>query len=369
MELTIIKERCLALEATEIITRYINKEDYQDTKSKMLNRYGAQFKNGEKEKFLERIGLVSKAGEAVCENLTESAEMEYLFRKHYYGNTHSTLAGIIILNFGDFLKTDIDDYLNSCQERWNHLMEQNLCLKGVAYSALSLENGDRPLKDGLLDDLDKLPYPFEFKWKLYTVLTNFSFYLEQLRDILKSIELSLKEALLTLEPIVEEMQSFWETHLNEELIMDLAHSMGLPEENIHNKKIVLQILCMPCDQAIIDDAWSKECLPVLLGLAIEWAPQFIKEQVNVGFLCEELRTIGEDSKFEILKLLQNESGYGQEIARKLNLDAATVSRHLTALTRYGLIYVERKEKRNIYYKLNQNEIRNLLESLQRIFLE
>ena len=248
-------------------------------------------------------------------------------------------------------------------------MEQNLCLKGVAYSALSLENGDRPLKDGLLDDLDKLPYPFEFKWKLYTVLTNFSFYLEQLRQILKSIELSLKEALLTLEPIVEEMQSFWETHLNEELIMDLAHSMGLPEENIHNKKIVLQILCMPCDQAIIDDAWSKECLPVLLGLAIEWAPQFIKEQVNVGFLCEELRTIGEDSKFEILKLLQNESGYGQEIARKLNLDAATVSRHLTALTRYGLIYVERKEKRNIYYKLNQNEIRNLLESLQRIFLE
>lgn len=70
--------------------------------------------------------------------------------------------------------------------------------------------------------------------------------------------------------------------------------------------------------------------------------------MNVGFLCEELRTIGEDSKFEILKLLQNESGYGQEIARKLNLDAATVSRHLTALTRYGLIYVERKEKELMY---------------------
>ena len=89
----------------------------------------------------------------------------------------------------------------------------------------------------------------------------------------------------------------------------------------------------------------------------------------MGVLCEELRIIGEESKFEILKLLQKEGNYGQEIARKLNLDATTVSRHLTALSRYGLIYVERKEKRNIYYKLNQNGMRNLLESMQRIFLE
>ena len=369
MKLQIMKERCLAMEVAEVITRYVNKEDYQDTKNKMLTRYGARFKEGEKEKFLDRIALVAQANEQVREFITDSPEMEHLFRRQYYSNTYSTLGGIMILNFGDVLKTDIDSYLDSCLQKWKELMEQPLSLKAVAYSALVFEKGTKPLKESLLDDLDILPYPHEFKWNLYMVLIHFEEYLSQLCSILKSIEVPVRSVLATLEPVVQEMENFWLKNLSEDLICDLASSMGLQKENVMNKEVILQILCMPCDQAIVDDAYKEETLPVLLGLSIEWGPQFISEQVDVGVLCEELRIIGEESKFEILKLLQKEGNYGQEIARKLNLDAATVSRHLTALSRYGLIYVERKEKRNIYYKLNQNGMRNLLESMQRIFLE
>lgn len=369
MELKIMEERCIAMEAAEVITRYINKEDYQDTKNKMLTRYGARFKEGEKDKFLSRITLVAQANEQVRDHITDTPEMEYLFRRQYYNNTYSTLGGIILLNFGNVLKTDIDSYLDSCLVKWKKLMAQPLSLKAVAYSALVLEKGEKPLKDSLLEDLNDLPYPHEFKWNLYMVLIHFEQYLSQLRAILKSIEAPLRSALVTLEPIVQEMKDFWLKNLTEDLVYDLASSMGLKKENVTNKEVILQILCMPCDQAIVDDAYEERTLPVLLGLSIEWGPQFISEQVDVGILCEELRIIGEESKFEILKLLQKEGNYGQEIARKLNLDATTVSRHLTALSRYGLIYVERKEKRNIYYKLNQNGMRNLLESMQRIFLE
>ena len=70
----------------------------------------------------------------------------------------------------------------------------------------------------------------------------------------------------------------------------------------------------------------------------------------------------------LLQLLKDEGAYGKEIAKKIGLDAATVSRHLSVLQKCGLIYMERREGRNIYYRTNQGEIRNLLELLQKIFI-
>lgn len=369
MKFHIMDECCMALETAEVIARYVNREDYQETKSKMLTRYGAQFKNNEKAEFIKRIGMVAEASATVQEQIVLTPEMEFLFRKHYYDNTYSSLASIILLNFGDVLTCNIEDYMNSCLNKWKVIMDSKVHLRMVAYSALVFEPGEKPFKEVLMDDLDQLDYPSEFKWSLLKIFMDFEKYVQQLKDILSTVDEPMRNALKGLDSIAQGLKDFWKDNLTEELVMELADSMNLSMDNIVDKEVVLQILRMPCDQAIIDDQWQGNKLPVLLGLAIEWGPQFIDEQLDVSHLCEELRMLGEDSKFEIMQMLKKEGSYGQEIARKLGLDAATVSRHLNALARYGLIYVERKEKRNIYYKVNQSELRNLLELMQRIFFE
>ncbi|MGN0351453.1 MAG: ArsR/SmtB family transcription factor [Roseburia sp.] len=368
MEIIATQNCCMALEAAEVIARHVNGEDYQETKNKILMRYGARFNDESRKKFTERLDVIAEVYQSVESKIVDSPEMEFLFRKHYYNNTYSILAQVMLLNFHDIHKYTVADYLESCMRRWKKTMKSQVHLEAVAFSALVLRPGEKLWKDCLLDDIDKLDYPYEFKWGLLKVLTNFEFYIEKLGEILGTIEEELRESLKKLDPIVEEMQNFWKKKLTEATIEEMAESMNLLPEDVLGKKVMLQLLRMPCDQAIMDDQWSEKQLPVYLGLGIEWGSQFEDEQIDRSLLCEELRVLSEDSKFEILRLLKNEGSYGQEIARKVKLDAATVSRHLTVLQRHGLVYIEKKEGRNIYYRVNQNEIRNLLELMQNIFL-
>ena len=345
MEIIATQNCCMALEAAEVIARHVNGEDYQETKNKILMRYGARFNDESRKKFIERLDVIAEVYQNVESKIEDSPEIDFLFRKHYYNNTYSILAQVMLLNFHDIHKYTVTDYLESCTRRWKKTMRSSVHLEAVVFSALVLKPGEKMWKDCLLDDIDRLDYPYEFKWGLLKVLTNFEFYIKKLGEILGSIEKELQKQLKKLNPIVEEMQDFWKKKLTQATIEEMAESMNLLPQDVREKKVVLQLLRMPCDQAIMD------------------------EQIDRSLLCEELRVLSEDSKFEILRLLKNEGSYGQEIARKVKLDAATVSRHLTVLQRHGLVYIEKKEGRNIYYRINQNEIRNLLELMQNIFLK
>lgn len=369
MDIEFLTGSCMALETAEVFVRYVNREDYQGTKSKMLTRYGARFSENSKVDFIERIDTVGDAYAKVIPRIDITPQVERMFKRFYYDNTDSIIASIILLNFGDMMTTSVSDYLDSCIEKWKKKMQEKVHLKMVVASALIFAPGDVALKDCLASDIDALPYPHELKWNLLMLMQNFEQHVLELKEMLVSIEPDLKRAMNPLEVIVEDMRDFWKENMREELIYELADSMCLQRKDIVDKKVALQILRMPCDQAIIDDQREGNYLPVLLGVSIEWGHQFIDEHVDVGLLCEELRILGEESKFQIMQLLKKEASYGQEIARKLDLDAATVSRHLTALQRCGLIYVDHREKRNIYYKVNKKELRNLAETLQRIFFE
>lgn len=368
MKIDVMQECCMALEAAEVIARQVNREGYQETKNKILMRYGARFSKEDRQKFTERMDAISGAFDRIKDVLPTGPETEFLFRKHYYNNTWSILAQIMLINFHDIRKHAIRDYLRAAKERWNKTMDARVSLKAASFSALLLVPGERTLRESLLDDIDRLNDPYEFKWDLFKVLTNFEYYAGCLERMFLQIEQPLGEALALLNPIADEMKSFWEEKLTLPMLEEMAESMGLPRENVRNKKVILQLLRMSCDQAIIDDQWSGSMLPVYLGLGIDWGNQFEDDQIDRSLLCGKLKVLSEDSKFEILRLIKNEGSYGQEIARKLQLDAATVSRHLTVLQRCGLVSIERKEGRNIYYRTNQNEIRYILELMQKIFL-
>ena len=370
MEMIVIEECCLPLEAAEVISRCVNREDYQETKNKFLMRYGARFDAAAKKAFINKMKVIEEIYDRVREKIPQDSMTEFLFRKHYYGNTYAVLAQVMLINFQSVGICSVPEYLEACKVRWKKQLRKKVHLKAVAFSALVWEEVPEGgmWKEHLLEDIDSLDYPYEFKWGLLKVLTNYEYYIAQLERIFHHIEAELREALKLLDPAAEKMKRFWEKKLNQKALEEMAGGMGLPMEDIRGKKVLLQLTRMSCDQAIMDEQWDKKKLPLYLGICVEWASQFEDTQIDRSLLCEKLRVISEDSKFEILQRLHNKSSYGQEIARELNLDAATVSRHLTVLQRHGLIYIERKEGRNIYYTTNQSEIRNILGLMQEIFL-
>ncbi len=368
MKVIVMKECCLALEAAEVVTRYINQESYQETQRKFLMRYGARFTAKERQKFIDKMTQIEQIYEEIAGKLSRDPMTEFLFRKCYYGNTYSVLGQIMLINFQDIRISSIEGYLDSCKARWRSTKEKKVHLKSVQFSALVFEPGEEKLKDCLMQDIDQLDCPCEFKWNLLKVLHDFDYYIEEMKRILGALREELPRALQKLDAVTEEMKGFWKQKLSLDVLEEMAASMGISGEKVREKTVILQLLRMACDQAVIDEAWSEKKLPLCLGICIEWGNQFEDDQIDRQLLCEKLRIFSEESKFEILLLLKNEGSYGQEIARRVGLDAATVSRHLTVLQRHGLIYIERKEGRNIYYRTNQREIRNLMELMQKIFL-
>lgn len=86
-----------------------------------------------------------------------------------------------------------------------------------------------------------------------------------------------------------------------------------------------------------------------------------------GLLQQQLKTLSDKTKFEILLLLKQEPHYGQQLADKLDVTTATISYHMNALLTCRLIHVEKIEQR-VYYSLHQEHIETMIDTLQQQLL-
>lgn len=72
------------------------------------------------------------------------------------------------------------------------------------------------------------------------------------------------------------------------------------------------------------------------------------------------KALSDPNRIAILKLLSARPWYGQELAEKLNITAATISYHMSFLQRIGIITYERMDNRS-YYCLNNKKLNEPLE--------
>lgn len=80
-----------------------------------------------------------------------------------------------------------------------------------------------------------------------------------------------------------------------------------------------------------------------------------------------LKVLSDKRRVEIIKLLSHKPYYGYEIAAKLNLTPATVGYHISFLMEANIISFDREENK-VYYTLNKDKVRELLEETGIILL-
>ena len=83
-------------------------------------------------------------------------------------------------------------------------------------------------------------------------------------------------------------------------------------------------------------------------------------------LLEKLKCLSDKSKYEILKMLNTEPMYGQQIAQKLNLTTATISYHMNALSLNKLVTINKRDNK-AYYSINKEEIDKICSLLKNTF--
>lgn len=89
----------------------------------------------------------------------------------------------------------------------------------------------------------------------------------------------------------------------------------------------------------------------------------LHEEERAGYT---LRTLGDNTKQQILKALGTRPLYGQELADLTQLTPATISYHMNLLLQEQFVYVEKKAGR-IYYHLNQPVLQERLLGVMKYF--
>lgn len=75
-----------------------------------------------------------------------------------------------------------------------------------------------------------------------------------------------------------------------------------------------------------------------------------------------IKLLSDPTRLNILRMIYSNPMFGKEIANELNLTTATVSHHLDALKKEGLIHIER-DKNTKYFSTNQRRFNQLLSQL------
>ncbi|ADC50282.1 putative transcriptional regulator, ArsR family protein [Alkalihalophilus pseudofirmus OF4] len=83
---------------------------------------------------------------------------------------------------------------------------------------------------------------------------------------------------------------------------------------------------------------------------------------------ESIRTMTDEKRFKMLQLLNKQPMYGYELAQHLDVSNSTISHHLSALVARQFVQATRRENK-VYYEVNQEEIKQVIRSLERLLIK
>lgn len=98
---------------------------------------------------------------------------------------------------------------------------------------------------------------------------------------------------------------------------------------------------------------------MIFGILFEELTELLnKEKHDAELFVEQMKALGEENRFNIMKLLSQKPYYLKEIACTVGLTPATVSHHMEQLIKAELVYMT-TEGRKVYYHVNDNKIKSL----------
>lgn len=340
------------------------------------NRSCRELKNSIRKKFAidENVldscfDAIIEASEYVCDGVeaqTDGELLEFLFGKH--SSMRGCFAFYLIHDLCRRPKPDFKTDLND-------LRCQSPALFFVNFSSLLLAEFAPPDFTGVVTNftelfsfIEKMPVPDDEKWQLCRLYNNYEDYREKLADILSLAgELYMRRydtvkhyvgwfLAAASEPLAKGGVSFIEQN----------YGATLPSAA---DAIYLQPSIAMCNTTQYLMSYTSERITDFLYVGVLFEP--LREITDVSTvddkICKCLRTLGDNRKYEILKLLAEAPRYGQQIASLVDLSTATVSHHMSMLIEAGFVDIKRESNR-IYYIPNKKKLRDFLDELESALL-
>ena len=243
--------------------------------------------------------------------------------------------------------------------------------------ALSMRREDyRTLRD-LLECLDRSGCTPEQKWQLQWVFTHPKQAWEKVEPLVRTAMGVVEEKEALWRPLVEEFCDYYRKKLaDQSLEAYMVSELGFDVWENPNRRVLMPCIVeshslffgmgslqMEENGELLSDVCRIGMMLKRVGLGI-----FRNRPVdNRKYLVSLLKVLADESKLEILALLKERRRYGRELAKELDLTTATISHHMDILVGSGLVTLN-KEMNRIYYEIDENAIRKLLEQTWELLL-
>ena len=243
--------------------------------------------------------------------------------------------------------------------------------------ALSMNREDYRTLWDLQQILDKSDYTPEQKQQLQWVFTHPKEAWEEVEPLVRTAMEVLEEKAALWRPLVKEFCDYYhkklaEQSLEEYIMSELGFDIG---ENPKGRILMPGIVesnALSFGESSDQIEENGELLPDVctIGIAVKrmGLSVFRNNPVdNQKRLAALLKTLGDERRLGILALLKERRRYGRELADELSLKTTTISEHLDALMGAGLVTLS-KETNRIYYEIDENAIRKILEQTWELLL-
>lgn len=234
----------------------------------------------------------------------------------------------------------------------------------------------RTLRD-LLECLDRSDYTPEQRWQLQWVFTHPEEAWNEIEPLVRTAMEVIEEKETLWRPLVKEFCDYFRKELAEQSLEAYIMSKLGFDVGENPKGRVLMPLIAAGDilwfgEGILQMEENGEPLPDVccIGMVLKRVGLDIFRTSPVDnrkHLVGLLKVLADESKLEILALLKEKRRYGRELAKELDLTTATISHHMDILTGCGLVTLN-KEMNRIYYKMDENAVRKLLEQTWELLL-
>lgn len=306
------------MEATELVYLTMHHESYDDLKQRILLTYGAKYDREQEREFSARMDFLARLQER-AETLLDFQEprLQYFFERHAVGGSgHCCLATVLVSSFNDVQEEDPARMAEAMQARWKLLSGPGYEISEISYSGLTYRRCPEGQSRALHEQINGLDCAPEFKWKIMTALCAYEEYLKELLTLLQPVLDELQQELEQMEPLLEPVYEYWRTCMEgtslEELLPRIGPGQGEP--HLNPQKITVRFWRTPCNRMFLVENWGAPGeIVAYIGIIVELDDAADGSQVSDRVICSMLRSIGDNSKFAIMKLLRKERMYGQEI--------------------------------------------------------
>ncbi len=306
---------------------------------------------------------IIEMSEYVVNNVRADEELlDFLFGRH--SSMKGCFAFYLIHDVCRDPDTDLARGIAALREQSKALFFVNLSSLLVAEFAPEDYAGVITNYSELFTFIESLPLPADEKFELCRLYNNF----EEYRELLCGIIESAAKLYMQRYDLVKHYIGWFSAAVAEPLAQQgaayIEKNYGIKISASADETYLRPSIAM-CSGTRYLMSFTSERVTDCLYVGVLYEP--LREITDVSTvddrMCRALRTMGDDRKFEIMKLLAEGPKYGMELASLLELSTATVSHHMSLLLEAGFVSI-RRESNRVYYELNRKKVRDFLDELR-----